>query len=326
MKLSIIIPMYGVEKYIEKCLTSCINQGNAKLGTDYEIICVNDGTKDKSAEIARQIAFQHEGISVIDQENQGLSVARNTGTAAAKGEYIWFVDSDDYIEDKCLMRILPLLKDDLDILQLKWRLVFEDGRTSQEIGIESPEGIFTGKEITEKGGLPAPAPFSVLRAFFVKENDFSFYPNIYHEDSEFKPRVSYLAKKIAFDQGISYNYLQRAGGSIMSTFRSKKMYDLMIIVDNLFEFMHKSVANEDRRMWARYFSGPLSELLYLANYSKDQKLMADAKKFVSERPESVFAMSCSPNISLRMVGYLAKLFRGNLFGVFKMLYKVRYRN
>lgn len=316
--------MYGVEKYIEKCLMSCINQGNAKLGTDYEIICVNDGTKDKSAEIARQIASQYEGISVIDQENQGLSVARNTGTSVANGEYIWYVDSDDYIEEKCLERILPILKDNLDILQLKWRLVYEDGRPPQDVYVNAPAGAFTGKEITEQGGLAAPAPFSVLRSLYIKENKFTFVPNIYHEDSEFKPRVSYLAKKIAFDQGISYNYLQR-GGSIMSTFRPKKMYDLMIIIDNLFDFMHQYVEKEDWRMWARNFSGPLSELLYLANYSKDEKLMADAKKFVDERPECVFAMSCSPNLTLRIVGYLAKLCGGNLFGVFKMLYKVRYR-
>lgn len=68
MKLSIVIPMYGVEKYIEKCLLSCINQESACLGVDYEIICVNDGTKDKSAVLARSIADKHEGIIVIDQE------------------------------------------------------------------------------------------------------------------------------------------------------------------------------------------------------------------------------------------------------------------
>lgn len=317
--------MYGVEKYIEKCLMSCINQGNLNLGSDYEIICVNDGTKDKCAEIARQIASQYEGIFVIDQENQGLSIARNTGTSVAKGEYIWYVDSDDYIDEKCLERIVPLLKDDLDILHLRYRLVYEDGTPSKDILTPAPEGIFSGKEVTLKGGLTAPAQFSIVRKEHLKEYKIEFYPNIYHEDAEYKPRVSYLAKKIAFDQSVCYNYLQR-GGSIMSTFRSKKMYDLMIIMDNLFDFMHKSVLSEDKRMWGRYFSGPLSELLYLANYSKDNKLMADAKNFVDERSECIFAMSCSPNFTLRIVGYLAKLCGGNLFGVYSFLYKIRYRN
>lgn len=323
MKLSIIIPIYGVEKYIEKCLLSCINQGAAVLGEDYEIICVNDGTKDNSAEIARNIAKQYTGITIIDQENQGLSVARNTGTAAAKGEYIWYVDSDDYIDEKCLERILPQLIDDVDILQLQWRLVYEDGRPSKDVHINAPAGAFTGKEITEQGGLAAPAPFSVLRSKYIKIHNFEFVRNIYHEDAEFKPRVSYLAKKVVFDQEVSYNYLQREG-SIMSTFRPKKMYDLMIIIDNLFAFMHEYVDVKDRRKWSRCISGALAGFLYYAIYSKDKKIMADAKKFVDERPECIDAIKCSSNFSLRMVGHLASIFDGNLFGVYKLLYKIRY--
>lgn len=164
MKLSIVIPMYGVEKYIEKCLLSCINQESACLGVDYEIICVNDGTKDKSAVLARSIADKHEGIIVIDQENGGLSAARNTGTASAKGEYIWYVDSDDYIEPGSLARILPKLKDEVDILQLHYRLVYENGSPSKDVIDCAPVGAFTGREITEQGGLLPllRSPFSVL--------------------------------------------------------------------------------------------------------------------------------------------------------------------
>lgn len=110
MKLSIIIPIYGVEKYIEKCILSCVNQKGLKIGTDFEIICVNDGTKDKSAKIAKYIASKYEGITVIDQKNQGLSAARNTGLYAAKGEYIWYVDSDDYIKENCLRDLCDKLK------------------------------------------------------------------------------------------------------------------------------------------------------------------------------------------------------------------------
>ena len=117
MKLSIVIPMYGVEKYIEKCLLSCINQESACLGVDYEIICVNDGTKDKSAVLARSIADKHEGIIVIDQENGGLSAARNTGTAAAKGEYIWYVDSDDWIDvETCNTAVSVAIKYGADVV------------------------------------------------------------------------------------------------------------------------------------------------------------------------------------------------------------------
>ena len=324
MKLSIIIPMYGVEKYIKKCLMSCINQESACLGIDYEIICVNDGTKDKSAVIAREIAAQHSGITVIEQDNGGLSAARNTGTLAAKGEYIWYVDSDDYIEPGTLARILPKLKDDIDILHLHYRLVYENGSPSKDVICRAPAGAFSGKEVTEQGGLATPAPFSVLRSTYLREHDFKFVKGIYHEDMEYKPRVFYLAEKIVFDDGISYNYLQREG-TIMSTFRPKRIYDLMIVVDNLLQFSQKHVDDAYRKKWTNYVAGPLSQMLYLAHRSKDEKVLEDAKSFVKEHPECCYVFTCSKSALLRALGHISKVLGGNLFVVYSVLFKFRYR-
>ena len=92
--------MYNVEKFLAKCILSCENQNISKK--EYEIICVNDGSLDSSAIIAEEIAKQYNNIIIINQENQGLSVARNTGLSNAKGDYVWFVDSDDWIEEKFL--------------------------------------------------------------------------------------------------------------------------------------------------------------------------------------------------------------------------------
>lgn len=325
MKLSIVIPIYGVEKFIEKCLMSCINQGDAKLGPDYEIICVNDGTKDKSAEIARHIASQFEGISVIDQENQGLSVARNTGTSAANGEYIWYVDSDDYIEEKCLERIIPLLKDDLDILQLKWRCVYEDNTPPQDAISLYVNKRISGKELLKYGRLVSPAQFVILRKSFLEDNKLSFFPGIYHEDSEFKPRASYLADSIEFDTLVSYNYLQRSAGSIMSTYRPRRMYDSMIIVDNLLDFMNDKVHAFDKSKWAKSLSGPLAEVLYLANFSKDKKMENDAKTFVRRRNTlCTYVFTCSPSYFLRLIGYASKVFNMSIFEIYKLFYRFRY--
>lgn len=324
MKLSIIIPIYGVEKYIEKCLLSCINQKPACLGVDYEIICINDGTKDKSAEIARNIAAQYECVTVIDQENGGLSAARNKGTLFAKGEYIWFVDSDDYIEEGTLKRILPKLKNDVDILQLHYRLVYENGTPSKDIISISPTGSLTGREVTIRGGLATPAQFSVLRTKYIKDNGFEFVNGIYHEDMEYKPRVFYMAEKIVFDDDISYNYLQREG-TIMSTFRTKRVYDLMIVVDNLLDFSCKHVDPYCRKKWTNYVAGPLSQMLYLAHVSKDKKVMKDTKRFVQEHPECSYVFTCSRSTFLRALGYVSKYFGGNLFGLYGILFKFRYR-
>lgn len=101
-KFSIIIPVYNVENYLSECLDSVIKQ----TIMDLEIICVNDGTKDHSREILEEYQKQDARIQIIDKVNGGLSSARNAGLAAATGEYILFLDSDDYLEQSACERIL----------------------------------------------------------------------------------------------------------------------------------------------------------------------------------------------------------------------------
>lgn len=98
--LSFIVPVYNVEKYLEECLDSLLEQDIPH--EEYEIICVNDGSTDGSLEILRRYEEKYPNIRVIDQENGGVCVARNTGLDAAQGEYIWFVDSDDFIRANIL--------------------------------------------------------------------------------------------------------------------------------------------------------------------------------------------------------------------------------
>ena len=99
-KLSIIIPVYNVEKYIRPCMESIFRQGLDE--DDYEVIIVNDGTPDKSMEVIEDIIAAHANITVINQKNLSLSVARNNGIAAAKGEYILMPDSDDFLIENSL--------------------------------------------------------------------------------------------------------------------------------------------------------------------------------------------------------------------------------
>ncbi len=325
MKLSIIIPIYGVEKYIEKCILSCINQNPIKLGTDYEIICVNDGTKDKSAEIAKNIANQFDGIVVIDQTNQGLSVARNTGLFAARGEYIWFVDSDDYIEENCLQSLCAKLQNNLDILQIQPIKIYEvDGHKETYIQ-KTFSGRISGKGVTRMGGLSAPAQFCIYRTSFLKENDLKFVKGIYHEDSEFKPRTVYLASSVEHYSPIIYYYLQRNSGSIMSSFNPKKVYDLIIVSRNLVNFSKEKVDKNDRKKWLSALSGPVSEMMFVAISSKNEQIKRDLNDFMEKMPECSFALMSSHNFMLRVVGYASLLTR-NAFPIYKLLFNFRYRN
>ncbi len=100
MFLSVIIPVYNTEKYIAECLESCLNQDLS--ADDYEIICVNDGSTDRSLDILNDYSCKYSQIKVINKENFGVSEARNTGIKSAKGDYIWFVDSDDVIAPNCM--------------------------------------------------------------------------------------------------------------------------------------------------------------------------------------------------------------------------------
>lgn len=273
MKLSIVIPVYNVEKYIEKCLLSCLNQD---ISFDlYEIIVVNDGSPDNSLIIADRIAIESKNIRIISQENQGLSAARNTGLQNAKGEYIWFVDSDDYIEVNCLGRITAQLKDHLDILQLQYRLIYEDKNFVKDVDYCVIDGVKSGLDVIVEGGLPTPAPFSIFRTQFLRDRKLEFVKGIYHEDTEFKPRVVYLADKISSDTEISYNYLQRVSGSITAHYNLKNGLDMLKVTNSLLNFVKEQ---HIQKKYALYFFRQISVCInttfyWIYLFSKKDKII-----------------------------------------------------
>ncbi|WP_302297044.1 glycosyltransferase family 2 protein [Mitsuokella multacida] len=108
-KLSIIIPVYNAERHISKCIHSIVDGHSLD---DVEIICIDDGSKDMGGEICESFSDKYEKIHVIHQSNQGVASARNTGVNVAKGEYIAWVDSDDYVEKTWLPDILSVIKND----------------------------------------------------------------------------------------------------------------------------------------------------------------------------------------------------------------------
>lgn len=248
MKLSLIIPVYNVEKYISKCLSSCLNQNI--LSTDYEIIVVNDGSPDNSLNIINSFVLKYDNIRVVTQENQGLSVARNNGLNVSKGEYVWFIDSDDSIEENCLAEICAKLSTGIDMLQIQYRYTYDSENLNTDAKIIKIDSVISGKQQILNGGIFIPAPFTIYRKDFLLENNLKFYPNIYHEDLEFKPRALYLAKTICSYNKIVYNYYQRSSGSITSNFRIKHGKDLFQVGKNLYHFV---LQHNIRGNYKRYF-------------------------------------------------------------------------
>ena len=226
--ISIIIPVYNVEKYLPDCLDSVLSQSY----DDLEIICVNDGSTDGSNEILGHYAERNLRIRVINQQNEGLSSARNTGIRNANGDYVFFLDSDDMIAPDAMQKIASLLDGcDLDILLFDGSLLFDDENAREEYGndIQSYNrkntyaGIMDGKKLFSQmyvtGDYRPNACLQLFSVSFLKENNLWFYPGIYHEDELFTFKALLLAEKVMYEPAPFYVRRVRSG-SIMTAPKS----------------------------------------------------------------------------------------------------------
>lgn len=236
MKLSLIIPIYNVEQYVARCLQSCLYQPHV-TPTDYELVIVNDGTQDHSMDIVEELTQSHTNVTLIHQQNQGLSMARNAGLKVAKGEYVWFIDSDDWIEENCLHEIISrLCETKVDILQLQYRNVYTNGTPSDE-HYATIDGIQKSKDWFVQNNYHAAVPFMIYRRSLLQEYSLQFYPGIYHEDSEFKPKVVYLADTCASYDKVAYNYFKGNASSITAVLKLKNGLDLFTVMNCLAAFV-----------------------------------------------------------------------------------------
>ena len=236
MKLSIIIPVYNVEQYIGRCLQSCLSQPHV-TPEEYELVIVNDGTKDNSMAIVEEMTRGCTNVTIINQQNQGLSMARNAGLKVAQGEYVWFIDSDDWIEDNCLHGIIERLeRTKVDVLQLQYKNVYNDDIPNDE-HYSIIKGIGNSKKWMVENTYFTAVQFMIYRREFLLQNNLQFYPGIYHEDSEFKPKVVYLADTCASYDKVVYNYFKGNANSITAVLKLKNGIDLFTVMNSLYTFV-----------------------------------------------------------------------------------------
>ena len=226
MKLSIIVPIYNVAPYLRKCVDSLITQDIS----DYEIILVDDGSTDNSGLIADEIAaYPHplpEGkgvsINVIHQANAGLSVARNTGIAAAQGQYILFVDSDDYLQPNTLATLLEQAeRDNLDVLRFRYQNVKESGEAFvPHEGMKTDYNDYSSTPtdglsfLNERMWVQCYVVQFLVKTEIVRQELFTL--GIYFEDTDWTPRMLLRANRVASTDLVVYNYLWREGSITLS--------------------------------------------------------------------------------------------------------------
>jgi glycosyltransferase involved in cell wall biosynthesis len=248
--ISFIVPVYNVEQYVAQCIESIISQIDVFPGS--EIIVVNDGTKDNSMTVVKRIVDNRPDVRVINQENQGLSVARNHGVTEAKGDYIWLIDSDDWLEGDALSVLKEAMLDspnmDLYVTGLNW--TYPGGRISKDI-VEDKHPIYDNKAYAN---MPFPRGASqrfVQKRKFIQNAKLMFIPGIIHEDGPYGVMLIYLASSIKILPKCVYGYRQREGG-IMSTRTIRSAYDCITGHRALMEFWETSVKDEDRVWFRKY--------------------------------------------------------------------------
>ena len=214
IKLSFIIPLYNSAQWLEKCLFSVINQDIPE--EQMEIICVNDGSPDNSADLARKIAQSHSSIIVIDQPNQGPSGARNTGMKAATGKYLAFVDPDDFVEPNVYGKLVQQMEEErLDILRFNYQIVDENYNHVEKRPFEkafdySPKLMSGAEFMATRLDIACNIWRYIYRREIITMNNIWCFTGDYYDDTPWLPLVLLKAERMNICDTIVYDYLERS--------------------------------------------------------------------------------------------------------------------
>lgn len=262
-KLSIIVPVYNVEQYLRKCVESLLNQDVC----NYEIILVDDGSTDNCPQICDEYALSHKNIRVIHRKNGGLSAARNSGIETAKGEYIMFVDSDDYIESNVLSGLMMQIdRDNLDVLRFKYQNVnekyevFNPNKSNPFRNDDYSDVVTDGVSfLNSRFGTACYAVMFIVRREIL--SGCLFTEGIYFEDTEWTPRMLAKADRAASTDTVVYNYLVRKGSisrAVDTAKRHKVLDDKMHLIATL---QQQAIDLRKRGRYNRWYRDMISDLV-----------------------------------------------------------------
>lgn len=241
--VSVIIPVYNTEKYLDKCLSSVINQ----TFKDIEIIIVDDGSTDNSYQICQKFANSDKRIVLLKQSNQGQGFARNKALLKSNGEYIFFLDSDDYLElDAFELLYNEAINEKSDLVMLGWEK--KDEQTSS-IPYKCPQINLIAIN-DKKNRVPyifssiTLAPWTALIKRDLIIDNYLFFPNVFHEDVYVVPKIYYFAKNISFVNKVLYNYIERENATT-TTFTMKHAIGIGGILTDWINFFIKEKIYEE---------------------------------------------------------------------------------
>ena len=237
-KFSIIIPVHNVEKYLKKCLDSVMNQ----TYKNYEVIVIDDGSTDDSKKIAKKYK-----VNLIETEFVGVSEARNMAIKKAKGDYLVFLDSDDWWDEELLEKLNESSENNPDLIRYQMRTVTDQGEIHdyEEEPFEGKKGEEAFELVTKFHYVDAACCYAIKRSYYEKEN-FKFAKGRIHEDYGLMPLLIIKAKKVNCLSYVGYNYFRRSG-SIMTNenydWTKKKVEDFFYHYKFLISEINKTKVN-----------------------------------------------------------------------------------
>lgn len=257
MKYSIIVPVYNAEKYLKRCLDSLVNQ----TYKNFEIIVINDGSRDNSLKILNEYSKKYNFIKLYNKVNTGVADTRNFGISKVTGEYFIFVDSDDYIDENTL-EILSKYQD-YDVIKFGYNIV--DNRNTKKIN-NIKTGLLSGEEGFIKlcdNKVPFDMPCGYVFSYnYFKKNNFKFKIGKLHEDFGLIPLVILKSSKFISVDNNLYNYYMSENSITRSNNDEKnkqKAYDYLYHFDNLYKEVNgiKNIDNYTKKVFNSYISNAL---------------------------------------------------------------------
>ena len=322
--LSIIIPIFNAEKYLEKCIDSILEQRY----TEYELILVDDGSIDKSAQMCDEYADKDNRVIVIHKENGGLSDARNTGVKVTKGEYIFFIDSDDFLDDnKALEKIVNRLKkSNADVLNFGFKKYYanEDKeynyfKIDKNMPIEYCKDEKGFEFLMQNSLYIASAWNKVIRRQLFEKSDLSFKKGIYSEDIDWCARLLIVAKKFDFINESFYCYRQREG-SISKSISNKNLKDLKDAIVICYD-MSKDLQGDFKNDYLSYVAYQYATFLVC---QAKVKLNQENKTYIDQMRKYSFLLKYSNKKKVRILYILHRVLRyKNMCRLMRIFYGVK---
>ena len=266
--VSVIVPFYNVEHYIEKCLETLVNQ----TLEDIEIILVNDGSQDRSVDVVKKFLEQYpDKITYLEKENGGLSDARNYALPYAKGEYIAFLDSDDYVEKTMYKDMYELAKkEDSDMVECNFYWEYPD-KKKEDIGV-----VYNGKkEMLEK--VRVVAWNKLIKKEVLEKSKVTFPKGYRYEDVEFTYKLIPYLDKVSFLKKPCVHYIQRDGSiSNNQNERNKEIFDVLEHVIDFYKEndLYNEYKYELEYVYVRYaFCSSLLRIVKIKDENVQRKLL-----------------------------------------------------